>query len=84
MKKLLPIILFISQSSFSQTENDDYELCSLILSEIFKSGIAHKIDSILLIEKFENRFDLIAEIFDSETDSITSMDLSYLSANAVH
>ena len=81
LKKLLLIILLTSQISFSQTEKDDYMLYSMILTEQLKFGANNKIDSILIIEKFDNREDLIAGIFVSEKDSISSFDISYLSAN---
>ena len=80
LKKLLILILLISQLSFSQTEKDDYELYSLVLTDIIQLGKTSKIDSILLIEKYENQFDKSDyEIFDPKYDSVTKLDFSYVS-----
>lgn len=80
LRKLLILILLISQLSFSQTEKDDYELYSLILTDILELGKTSKIDSILLIEKYENQFSKSDyEIFDPKYDSITKLDFSYVS-----
>jgi len=80
LKKLLILILLISQLSFSQTEKDDYELYSLVLTDIIQLGKTSKTDSILLIEKYENQFDKSDyEIFDPKYDSVTELDLSYVS-----
>ncbi len=80
LKKLLTLILLISQLSFSQTEKDDYELYSLILTDILELGNTSKTDSILLIEKYNNRFEKSDyEIFDPKYDSVTKLDYSYVS-----
>jgi hypothetical protein len=78
MKKLILFILFVPQLSFSQTEKDDYELYSLILSEQLAFGVNNKVDSIILIEQYEDRFDQVYEVFDNESDTITTLDLGML------
>ncbi|PZX59477.1 hypothetical protein LY54_03406 [Salegentibacter mishustinae] len=68
----------ISQLSFSQTEKDDYELYSLILTEQLELGIGTEKDKIVFIEQFMDEFDGTYHIFDHENDSITKSDLSLL------
>ncbi|MFD0835105.1 hypothetical protein ACFQ0I_04975 [Mariniflexile aquimaris] len=80
MKKLLLIILFTSQLSFSQAEKDDYKLYSIILSDILEFGKTSNTDSILLIDKYENQFKKSDyEIFDPKYDSVTKLDYSFVS-----
>ncbi|MCC8358917.1 hypothetical protein LA313_03320 [Salinimicrobium sp. ASW11-47] len=78
MKKLLIIISLIFQQSYSQTADDNYELYSLILSEKLELGTTKKIDSILLIKRFENRLGNDYSLFELSSDSITSNDINIL------
>src|SRR5690606_31632572 len=78
LKKLLTLIILISQLSFSQTEKDDYQLYSLILTERLELGIGGKKDNIVLIEQFMDKFDGTYHIFDHENDTITNSDLRLL------
>jgi len=78
MKKLLIIIFLIYQQSYSQTANDNYELYSLILSEKLDLGNTKKIDSILLIKRYENRLGNDYNLFELSSDSITSNDVNIL------
>ena len=51
-KKLLITILFLTNLSFSQTDKDNYEIYSKVISERLEFGIENKTDSIILIEKY--------------------------------
>ena len=79
LKKLLLIILFISQLSFSQTEKDNYEIYSKVISERLEFGTSDKVDSIVLIEKyipkFPPEFDVVT---DFTADSIPDWAINYL------
>jgi len=81
LKTLLLTILFISQLAFSQAEKNDYELYSLILSEQLELGTKSTLDSIVLIEKFENKFNNLYEVFDSKSDSISNSVINFLLIN---
>tara|TARA_R110002051_G_scaffold213136_1_gene278130 strand:+ start:1275 stop:1916 length:642 start_codon:yes stop_codon:yes gene_type:complete len=81
LKKLLLTILLTSQLAFLQTEKTDYELYSLILSEQLEVGTKSTVDSIILIEKFEDKFNNLYEVFGSKSDSISSSDINFLSIN---
>jgi phage pi2 protein 07 len=84
LKKLLTIILLVSQLSFSQTEKDDYEIYSLILTEQLNFGIDKKTDSIVLIEQFVNKLNISDyELFDYKTDSISNSDINFINSNGV-
>lgn len=80
VKKLLIIILFLSNLSFSQTDKDNYEIYSKVISEQLKFGVKNKTDSIILIEKyipkFPPEFDVVANF---TSDSIPNWALNYLS-----
>ena len=79
MKKLLTLILLVTQLSFSQTEKDDYEIYSLVLTEYLEFGINNKTDSIVLIEQYNNEFKKSDyEIFDPKSDSINKTDVNFL------
>lgn len=54
---------------------------SLVLSEQLELGKKSNVDSILLIEKFENKISNIYEVFDSKSDSISNSDINFLSIN---
>lgn len=83
MKRLILLLLFVSQSSFSQTEKDNYELYSLILTEQLKFGSNDSADSVVIIEQFKNQFKKSDyEIFDTEKDSITSSDVNFIYTNS--
>ncbi|UPS90879.1 hypothetical protein [Bizionia sp. M204] len=79
LKKLLLIILFLSNLSFSQTDKDNYEIYSKVISEQLKFGIDNKTDSIILIEqyvpKFPPEFDIVA---DFTADSIPDWAYNFL------
>lgn len=77
-KKLLILTILISQLSFSQSEKDDYELYSLILSERLELGLNSGKDKIVLIEQFMDEFDANHQILDNKPDTITKSDLSLL------
>jgi hypothetical protein len=81
LKKVLFIMFLTAQSTFSQVEKADYEFYSLIISEQLELGIKSSIDSVLLIEQFENRFDNLYEVFDSKSDSISNSDINFISIN---
>jgi len=84
MLKLLLITLIFTQVSFGQVKSDDYEIYSLILEELLNSNNDGNKESVLIIERFVNRFKLSDyELFDYETDSVTSPDISFLYANGV-
>lgn len=84
MLKLLLITLIFTQVSFGQVKSDDYEIYSLILEELLNSNNDGNKESVLIIERFVNRFKLSDyELFDYETDSVTSSDISFLYANGV-
>ena len=80
MRILLLLILFLSNLSFSQTDNDTYEIYSKVISERLEFGAESKTDSIILIEKyipkFPPEFDVVA---DFTADSIPNWALNYLS-----
>ncbi len=81
MKKLLTLLLLllVSQLSFSQTEKDNYEIYSLVLTDCLKFGINSKQDSIVLIEQYNSEFKKSDyEIFDPKSDSITKTDINFL------
>lgn len=70
--------------SFGQVKSDDYEIYSLILEELLNSNNDGNKESVLIIERFVNRFKLSDyELFDYETDSVTNSDISFLYANGV-
>lgn len=79
LKKLLLIILFLSNLSFSQTDKDNYEIYSKVISEQLKFRIDNKTDSIILIEqyvpKFPPEFDIVA---DFTADSIPDWAYNFL------
>jgi hypothetical protein len=79
LKKLLIAIVFLSNLSFSQTDKDDYEIYSKIISERLEFGIKNKTDSIILIEKyipiFPPEFDVVA---DFTADSIPNWAYNFL------
>lgn len=81
LKRLLLTILFLTNLSFSQTEKDNYEIYSKVISERLKFGVENKTDSIILIEKYIPRFppefDFVA---DFTTDSIPDWACSVLYA----
>ncbi|WP_431167560.1 hypothetical protein [Tenacibaculum halocynthiae] len=77
MKKLLTLILLISQLSFSQVEKDNYKLYTLILNQHLELGNKTKKEKIVLIEKLEN-FDNNIEFLDHKSDTITQLDLDML------
>jgi len=81
LKKLLLTMLFISQLTFSQTEKVDYELYSLILSEQLEFGLKSTVDSIILINKYENKLGNFYEFYDFKPDSISNFDINFLSTN---
>ncbi|SHJ42383.1 hypothetical protein SAMN04488007_0289 [Maribacter aquivivus] len=81
LKKVLFIIFLTAQSAFSQVEKVDYELYSLIISEQLEFGIKSSIDSVLLIEQFENKFDNLYDVFNSKSDSISKSDINFISIN---
>jgi len=81
MRFLLLIIFLVSQLSFSQTEKDNHELYSLILSEQLKFGVENKVDSILLIEQYKDSFEKEYVIFDKKSDSISESDISMIYIN---
>lgn len=84
MLKLLLITLIFTQVSFGQVKSDDYEIYSLILEELLNSNNDGNKESVLIIERFVNRFKLSDyELFDYETDSVTNSDISFLYANGV-
>ena len=56
VKKLLITILFLTNLSFSQTDKDNYEIYSKVISERLEFGIENKTDSIILIEKYIPKF----------------------------
>ncbi|WP_058106101.1 hypothetical protein [Maribacter dokdonensis] len=78
LKKLLTLIILISQLSFSQTEKDDYELYSLILNKRLEFGNKTEKDKIVLIEQFMDEFDGDYEVLDHKSDTITKLDLNML------
>ena len=78
MKNLLIFILFISQLSFSQTEKDDYELYSMILTQRLDLGNKSEKEKILLIGQFMKEFDGNYEVLDHKSDTITQLDLNML------
>jgi len=78
LKKLITLILLISQLSFSQSEKEDYEMYSLILSERLELGKSAEKDKFLLIEQFMDEFDGTYHVFNHENDTITKSDLSLL------
>lgn len=78
LKKLLTLIILISQLSFSQSEKDDYEIYSLILSERLELGQNAEKDKIILIEQFMDEFDGSYYIFDHKNDTVSQFDLSLL------
>lgn len=78
LKKILVIILLISELSFSQTEKDDYKLYSLILTQRLELGNETGKDKIVLIEQFMDEFDGDYEVFDHKSDTITKLDLNML------
>lgn len=78
LKKLLTLILLISQLSFSQTEKDDYELYSLILTQRLELGNKTGKEKIVLIEQFMDEFDGDYEVLDHKSDTITKLDLNIL------
>lgn len=78
LKKLLTLIILISQLSFSQAEKDDYEMYSLILSERLEIGNGAEKEKFVLIEQFEDEFDRTYHVFNHENDTITNSDLSLL------
>lgn len=78
LKKLLTLIILVSQLSFSQSEKDDYEMYSLILSERLELGKNAEKDKFVLIEQFTEEFDGTYHIFNHENDSITKSDLNML------
>ncbi|HLV40363.1 hypothetical protein [Xanthomarina sp.] len=78
MKKLLIFIFLVSQLSFSQTEKDDYELYSMILTQQLKLGNKSKKEKILLLEQFMEEFDGNYEVLDHKSDSITKLDMDML------
>jgi len=78
MKKLLIFIFLVSQLSFSQTEKDDYELYSMILTQQLELGNKSEKDKILLLEQFMEEFDGNYEVLDHKSDTITKLDLNML------
>lgn len=78
LKKLLTLIILISQLSFSQTEKDNYELYCMILSERLDLGKQSENEKILLIDQFMDEFDGNYEVLDHKSDTITKLDLSML------
>src|SRR5690606_27554636 len=77
-KKLLIIIFLVSQLSFSQTEKEDYELYSMILTQQLELGNKSEKNKILLIEQFMEEFDGNYEVLDHKSDTITKSDLNML------
>lgn len=51
LKILLSFIIFFSNLSFSQSDKENYEIYSSVISEVTKFGIEKKTDTIILIEK---------------------------------
>lgn len=78
MKRIFILLLLISQLSFSQTEKDDYELYSLILSERLELGNESQKEKIVLIEQLMEKFDGDYEVLDHKSDTITNLDLNML------
>lgn len=84
MLKSLLIILIFTQVSIGQVKSDDYKIYSLIINELLNSNNDSKNESVLIIDRYVNRFKLSDyEIFDYETDSVTSSDINFLYANGV-
>ncbi|MEH6765971.1 MAG: hypothetical protein V7655_15815 [Aequorivita antarctica] len=78
LKKLLILTILISQLSFSQTEKDDYELYSMILTQRLELGINSEKEKIVLIEQFMDESDESYQILDHKIDTITKLDLSMI------
>ena len=63
MKKLLSIILFvITNFSFSQTENTDYEIFTTILNHELNVIKASDYKSVVITKQFENRSNRMSDI----------------------
>ena len=78
LKKLITLIILISQLSFSQSEKDDYELYSLILTQRLELGNKAEKDKIVLIKNFKDEFDGNYEVLDHTNDTITESNLNML------
>ena len=79
LKKLILLILLLPILSFSQTDKDNYEIYSKVISSQLKFGIETKTDSIILIEKyvpkFPPEFDVVA---DFTADSVSNWAFNFL------
>lgn len=78
---IILLLLLIPRLTYSQIdEKNDYAIYQKIINEHLNFGISEKVDSLVLIEKFEPKFppelDIITEL---TADSISSWTMSYLS-----
>lgn len=74
------VLLFLTNLSFSQSDQDNYEIYSKVISEQLKFGINAKIDSLILMEKYSPKIQPDFDVFENLTaDSIPNADLWYLS-----
>ena len=71
MQKIIIIILLFSYNfGFSQSEQDDYEIYSLVLNDRLENWFENHFQKVVLINKYENRFDDLELVEEYAADSL--------------
>jgi hypothetical protein len=71
MQKIIIIILLFSYNfGFSQSEQDNYEIYSLVLNDKLENWFENHFQKVVLITKYENRFDDLELVEEYAADSL--------------
>lgn len=71
LKKILFILLsFCHNFGFSQSEQDNYEIYSLVINDRLKNWFDNQFQKAVLISKYENKFDDLEMVEDYAADSL--------------
>ena len=73
MKDKFLIILFLTQISYSQTENDNYKLYSKIISNHIETE-----NKAIVIKNYKSEIEYLDMVFDTRTDEVTNLELQYI------
>ena len=79
LKKISIIILLITQWSFSQTENDDYNIYGSVIGKKLDLQNQNDTKKILLVDTYDEEFNLHQQILNNNSDKVTDEDIDILS-----